>query len=106
MAEFPAFDFSGLSVLWTDVRGTPEAVALAAELRRELPEEHTLAGRQVEVVAARKLRKEVLLWLPELRSWAWTHLTWTEQTYPSLPSTVVCADWSEFLAALADAGRG
>ena len=60
-----------LSDLWTVVLDTEESRDLERELQRELAEGHVLIGREVRAVAARKLRKEVLYWLPKTSGGRW-----------------------------------
>ncbi len=94
-----------LSDLWTVVLGTEEGRELERELKREVPEAHVLKGRDVRAVAARKLRKEVLYWLPQEKRWSVVHLTWTREHDPRWPTTVLCDTWREVLEELGDRDR-
>lgn len=97
-------DLRQLSNLWNDVRGSAEGADLEAELAREVPVGHVLAGLPVIAVAARKLRKEIVYRLPDGR-WAWVHLTWTRETDPAWPSTVVAESWAALVEELRDGDR-
>ncbi|MBT9254431.1 hypothetical protein KMZ32_01825 [Phycicoccus sp. MAQZ13P-2] len=97
-------DLSRLSELWTDVRGTEAGAELEAELAREVAANHPLAHVSVQAVAVRKLRKEVIYAVPDGR-WVWVHLTWTKESDPRWPSTVIVPTWDELLAELTDGGR-
>lgn len=97
-------DFTLLSSLWTDVRGTAEASDLERELVRETPPGHVLADVAVSAVAARKLRKEVVYRLPDGR-WAWVHLTWRQETGSVHPRTEIRDSWSAIVDELVDVSR-
>jgi hypothetical protein len=84
---------------WTDAR------RLRKELRRETVPGHVLHGRPARALAARKLRKESIWWLPQDGAWAVVHLTWTAETDPQWPTTVVVQTWDEEVAEIADWGR-
>jgi len=98
-------DLTDLSDRWTDVRQSAEGVNLEAELAREVPAEHVLAGVPVKAVAARKLRKEIVYSLPDGR-WAWVHLTWAPETDPGWPRTVLTESWAALVDELRDGDRG
>ena len=102
----PSYDMTLLSDRWTEVHGLPEAVSLAVELTRELTEGHRLFDVSVRAVAVRKLRKDVLFWLPADNRWAWVHLTWATETSPAWPSSEVVETWHEAVKAVTDADRG
>lgn len=98
-------DLSRLSDAWSDVRDSPEAAELVTELRREVTPGHPLFARPVLAVAVRRLRKEVVFSLPD-RTWAWVHLTWSQESDPRWPSVAVCWSWSELVDLLRDMERG
>lgn len=104
--RYADFDAALLSAWWTDVRATSDADELEAELARELAPGHALAGRTAVAVAVREFRKEVVFRLPDDGRWAWVHLTWTSETDPRWPSTVMCETWQDLIAELRDADRG
>lgn len=97
-------DFTMLSELWTDVRGTREEIELEDELAREITSTHVLAGVGVSAVAARKLRKEIIYRLSDGR-WAWVHLTWSKETNRDHPRTEICESWPIVVDEVVDAGR-
>lgn len=103
--EVGGFTAADLSDLWTVVLDTEEGRDLERELQRELVEGHVLASRDFWAVAARKLRKEVLYWLPRDERWSVVHLTWSDDLGPGWPSTVICDSWREVVEELADRGR-
>ncbi len=70
---------------------------ILAELRAEMPAGHLLYGVTVQVVAVKKLMKDVVLWLPESGQWAWVHLTYRQETDPQFPWCSVYATWQEVL---------
>jgi hypothetical protein len=51
------------------------------------------------------VRKEVLFWLPTQDSWAWVHLTWTEEAIPKWPASELVATWDDVVLAVRDAAR-
>jgi hypothetical protein len=98
-------DLSMLSDLWTDVQASGEAQELEAELRRELSDGHVLAAQPVSVVAARKLRKEVIVRLLNDGRWAWVHLTWATESDPRWPSVEVRESWADLIGVLRESSR-
>jgi hypothetical protein len=79
---------------------------LEAELSRELPADHVLAGKAVQAVAARADRDDVLFSLPD-GGYAVVHLTWSgrREASPEWPSTELYSsldDWRARRPATAD----
>ena len=75
------------------------------ELRRETSPGHSLHETEAMAVAVRRLRKEVVFWLPRQARWAWVHLTWEEESDPRWPSVELAADGQGIVTLLRDAGR-
>lgn len=101
----PPFEPADLSDKWSPVDAAG-AVELAGELARECPEGHVLYRQEVQAVAIRKLRKELICWLPAQQRWAWVHLTWTQEQDPRWPTTHLFEVWASLVAELVEAGRG
>lgn len=100
----PDPDLSLLPGHWEDVRGSIDAAELAAELAREIPVGHILAGRSVAATAVKRRRKEVIFRLTDDLQWAWVHLTWNVEQSPQWPSAVICDSWGSLIAELTDQG--
>lgn len=75
------------------------------ELRREVRPGHLLSQSSARAIAVRKLRKEVIFWLPTARQWAWVHLTWAAESDPRWPTTVLSDSWAQLMAELTNAER-
>ena len=76
-----------------------EAAKLEAELGRELPSAHVLAGLPAKALARRQKRDDVLFQLAD-GSLADVHLTWRIETLAGWPSTVIHKDldaWKAWL---------
>lgn len=74
-----------------------DAAKLEAELHRELPTTHLLHGRRLVAVARRFRRDDVLFTSPTREGEAfWVHLTWSVETDPQWPFTVVYQDMTDF----------
>jgi hypothetical protein len=87
---------------WRDVSGTPEVRdALAAELSRELPSGHVLAGYPAIVLARCEICDDVLILLDD-EGYAVVHLTWKRETNPHWPSVEAHADSGALLADLSE----
>lgn len=95
-----AADLGRLPGDWTPIGVWASAAEITAELRRELPTGHLLAGRAVLPVAVRRHLKDVVLWLPDDGQWALVHLTGQPETDPRFPGTTLAAGWDEVVAAL------
>jgi hypothetical protein len=102
----PSYDMALLSGDWADVLGSSEGASLEDELSREVPEQHRLFGVTARAVAVRKLRKEVIYWLPASNTWAWVHLTWRVETEPAFPSNDILDHWDSAVTLLREASRG
>jgi hypothetical protein len=72
---------------------------------REVSQGHALAGTEATAVAARKLRREIVLSLSDGR-WAWVHLTWHIASDPRWPSVVITDTWPQLVDELRDGARG
>lgn len=101
----PDQHLSDLSDHWTMLEPT-EADEYRTELQRECPAGHALHGVDVEPLAVRRLRKELVVWAPQRRVWVWVHLTWAVETDPRWPTTQHFDSWDGLVAALREADRG
>ncbi len=99
------FGPEALSAEWFIVIDTPERFEFEQELALETASGHPLHGVDVEVVAFRRHKKEIIGWVPSAQSWACVHLTWHAEINPNHPSTTLFDDWPEVLAELAERGR-
>ena len=74
------------------------AAALEVELHRELPTSHQLLGRQVRAVARRTRCDDVLFCAASNDAPLYlVHLTWSVETDPKWPSTIVYDNIDDFL---------
>jgi hypothetical protein len=60
---------------WSRIDDADFQRAVEEELRREVPDGHILAGMEIQAIARRHDRDDVLVALPGSR-WAVIHLTW------------------------------
>ena len=81
------------------------AAELEGELRREMTKGHQLAGTALTAFSVRRLRKEVIFWLPERHEWAVVHLTWRAETDDRWPTAELCPTWEGVISFLADSAR-
>ena len=82
---------------WIPVTGET-AANLLAELSRELPAVHQLRGRAVQAIARREDQDDVLFRsLEEADLIFYVHLTWSVESDPDWPWTVVYQSWDDFL---------
>lgn len=95
----------GLSTEWHIVMNMAERSEFEDEVAREVRPGHPLHGHHVHVVVFRRHKKEIVCWLPSAQEWACVHLTWTVESNPRWPSTVIVNDWADVLAELAEQGR-
>jgi hypothetical protein len=87
---------------WQDVSGTPEVRdGLSAELCRELPAGHVLAGRRTDVVARCRRCDDVLIPVDD-DAYAVVHLTWKRETDANWPRVEVHTDAGALLADLSE----
>ena len=93
----PDVDLTELGPSWCSPTDS-DAGQLLSELRDETPRGHALEGVSAELVAVKKLSKDLILWLPGRDEWARVHLTYTKETDPRYPSTSIMADWEALLA--------
>lgn len=95
--SWPSEDLSDLGPRWWSPSDS-EADLLLIELHAKIPADHVLADEATQVVAVRMLMKDLVLWLPELRLWAWVHQTYKQETDPRFPSCGLYANWQDLLA--------
>jgi len=82
---------------WTPVTDAA-AATLLSELRREMPATHQLRGQDVQAIARRDHRDDVLFRSPsEGGPVFWVHLTWSVESDPKWPWTVVYESLGDFL---------
>ena len=104
--ELPSdFDVHRLTDAWANVFQTAVGSELETELRREITTGHPLVGVEVHAVAVRRLRKEVIFWLPAECKWAVVHLTWAVESDVQWPTNEQCATWDEVIAFLVEYAR-
>jgi len=83
---------------WIPIHGNDSLCALA-ELRREMPAGHALAGRRLFPVARHREEEDILLRTIGAESQLWVvHLTWRSETDPQWPCARPFRDLSEFVA--------
>jgi hypothetical protein len=87
----------GLPEDWMALRGD-DALSTLAELRREMPTGHVLAGRRLFPVARHRGSDDVLLRTTgsDARLWL-VHLTWRVESDPSWPHAQAFRDVAEFV---------
>ena len=61
-----------------------------------------MAGTALTAFSVRRLRKEVIFWLPERHEWAVVHLTWRAETDDRWPTAELCPTWEGVISFLAD----
>lgn len=75
-----------------------DAAELEKELRRELPAPHQLHGRDLIAIAHRANRKDVLFQTASGGGeFFWVHLTWSVETDPRWPWTVIYRNLADFV---------
>jgi hypothetical protein len=89
---------------WWHVRDTSERRDLEDELRRECSDGHVLSGVPVVAAACRKLRKDVIYWIPTQSSWAWVHLTGRVEADSRWPRSELYESWSALVVDNSDEG--
>jgi len=88
----------GLTEDWMPLRGD-DSLNTLAELRREIPSGHVLAGRKLFPVARHRGRDDVLLRTIGTDASLWlVHLTWRPETDPRWPSARPFRDLADFVA--------
>jgi hypothetical protein len=95
--EVPAFDISDLGDQWSTPT-TAEVDRFFAELRSEMPADHPLVDVTTVPVAAKRLLKDWIVWLPGQGRWATLHLTYTRETDARWPWVTFARTWPELLA--------
>lgn len=98
MAALHEFSLEDLPGIWFGVAELPNVDDVERELHAEITPGHVLDGVRFEIVAIRRLLKDVVGWLPDTQQWSWTHLTWTQEADPRWPSTDVYDSWEAMLA--------
>jgi hypothetical protein len=91
---------------WAAITDAETAQANEAELQRELPEGHVLAGESVHAIARRQDRDDILFALSRDR-WAIVHLTWRGAREPDQrwPTAVLLASERELADRLREDSR-
>jgi hypothetical protein len=80
---------------WVEVSGE-SAAKLEEELRREVPRAHRLFGRDLQAVARRQDRDDVLFRSSDGGTFC-VHLTWSVENDPKWPWTEAYRDLVDFL---------
>lgn len=97
----PDFDVTVLPGEWRAVSGD-SATELEEDLLTQVTVGHPLHDVPVLAVAARRLRKDVVFWVPSTRQWALVHLTGRLEPDPRWPSVALLIDWNDVVAELSD----
>ena len=97
----PEPDVSALPGEWWLVSGE-DAAELERQLAREVSQGHPLHGAEVQAVAIKRHRKDVVYWLPSKTQWAFVHLTGRHETDPRWPMVFLASQWEEIVAELVD----
>jgi hypothetical protein len=82
---------------WHGIDDPEDARAFALELTREVCREHVMFGRKVTAIGRRK-RRDDFLYLLDDGAVAQVHLTWSIETDPRWPDTVIYPDFAAWQA--------
>jgi hypothetical protein len=81
---------------WRWVTDTQERAILEDELAREMPPQHLLNGKAVQLIARHEKRDDFLFWLGNSEV-AQVHLTWSIETDPSFPHSQIFATFEQWV---------
>ena len=87
------------NVEWPSTWSACDNRVLEDELKREVASDHSIYGEEIQVVAQRGDRDDVLYYLTSKNAFALVHLTWSSKTEnPPWPSTKIYQTFNEFAA--------
>jgi hypothetical protein len=83
---------------WRWGTDTQERKALEDEFAREMPPQHLLHGRSVQLIARHEKRDDILFWLGDAEV-AQVHLTWSVETDPFFPHSQIFPTLEQWIKA-------
>lgn len=99
--DMPDFDVTLLPGGWFEVDGAT-ARELESALAAEVAPGHSLHAEEVRAVAAKRLLKDVVFWVPGMGRWGLVHLTGRPESDARWPSASLHDGWGEVIADLLD----